>query len=92
MVTTKAFRIPRAFPAYIEVEVGGPFKGCDDATAADWRAAKRLETDRRRRRPLNRMVKLADVFGIPDTAPLLPRLRAIASGNVVAINPASARD
>jgi hypothetical protein len=51
------------------------------------RAAKAFEREASRRRIVNLMVKIADQMGISDDTELLPRLYAIAAGNVVAITP-----
>jgi hypothetical protein len=83
---TKSYRIPRTLPGYIEVETD-TFRHIEKATVAEWRAAKQIEREGRRRRAINRMIRFADELSIPDDTPLLPRIQAMASGNVVAINP-----
>jgi hypothetical protein len=82
------YELPRSLPAFIEVEPD-VFAGSDEATVAQWKKQKELQRHRTDsiRRAVRRMVQLADAFGIPADVPLLPRLKALTDGNVVALNP-----
>ena len=76
------YRIPKTMPAYIEVE-RDLFRHCEEATGADWKKAKQFARDRRHGgRAIHAMARLAEVCGVPDGVPLLPRLLALAHGNV----------
>jgi len=82
------YELPRRLPTFIEVEPD-VFTSSDEATVAQWRKQKELRRHRTDsiRRAVRRMVQLADALGISDDVPLLPRLKALANGNVVALNP-----
>jgi hypothetical protein len=89
-------KLPRTLPTFIEVEPDS-YASSAEATVAQWRAQKKLlrpvgdfdalPRTMGVRRTIHRMVRLADTFGIPDDVPLLPRLKALAGGNVTAISP-----
>jgi hypothetical protein len=98
-MTRTTHRIPSSLP-YLYEEDGG-YRDPSMATVAQWRQAKRSArkaelngcvTPGTYARTVSRMVKLADVFGMPDDVPLVPRLQALAAPNVQTINPAAAND
>jgi hypothetical protein len=94
MKTTVKHRIPRELPYLYEAEADA-YRNPEKATVAQWRQAKRsarkAELDGcvvpgTYARTVRQMVKLADIFGLPDDTPLLPRLQALAAPNVRSIN------
>lgn len=89
----KEYRIPRELP-YLWDEQTGSYKNPEKATVGQWRQAKRCArkgelaravTPGTYARTVSKMVKLADVFGLPDDVLLVPRLQALASPNVQSI-------
>jgi hypothetical protein len=64
----------KTYPAYIRVKPDTFIAG-EGATVAQWRAAAHIATDALQLRDIRRVVRHADALGIPDDAPLVPRLR-----------------
>jgi hypothetical protein len=83
-------KIPGRIAEFVESSPNG-FKHIDDATAADWRTAVRLAKQNRELAPIGArgLLRAAKLCGIPDDVPLLPRLRMLASDNIVALPPPS---
>ena len=73
-------RLPATLPAFVEYELG-KFVCQQSATAAEWRAAKKVRRDR----DVAQVVRIADAIGIPDEVVLLPRLRALSDVKVVVL-------
>lgn len=84
--------MPHLFPAYVET-ANGSFVPCDEATVAQWKEQKSIASNRSLvdRRVIARLVKIADVLGLPDETPLVPRIKAQGRANVVSLRPASNR-
>jgi len=66
----------------------------EQATVADWKTDLRLAKQRGElpRPGVRRMVRLAKYLNLSDETPLLPRLKALAVGNVVSIRPTNTPD
>jgi hypothetical protein len=94
MSTNVVIKIPRSLPALWDEKADG-YRLPGDATVGQWRLAKRSArkgeligavTPRTYASAVNRMVKIADLLGLPDDVVLLPRLRALADPNVQSIH------
>jgi len=72
------YEIPKELPEF--VECGDAFVPSDEATLEEWRRHKNPD------KSVYQILKLAKKIGLPDSVPLLPRLRALARLNVLAFN------
>jgi hypothetical protein len=68
------YEIPSQLPEL--VECGDAFVPADEATVGEWQQHKKPD------KSIEQILKLAEKLRLPDNEPLLPRLRALAKGNV----------
>jgi hypothetical protein len=60
-------------PGYLELP-DGSFVDSQHATVAEWKASRKVETNRKRYRQISKMVRFASAVGLGEDARLLPYL------------------